>query len=283
MPNRATPFVPIMLAALVAASTPGSAEPAADECIGRPNAAPPAGSHWYYRIDRTSKRRCWFLGPEGAKVRREAAPRRAPAAVAARPASPPLVPPAPPVEAESAPAAQAGFASRWSDYPAYASASAGAPRHEPAVDNDTGSSVRSQQPLEERRHPEPQEQGEQEKMPLVWPVLSAAELDAAAPAPESALRLEYMLALLAAALAVAAILGQRMLNRSARSAPTQRRGRSEAPPAPPAVARMTPAAPVRRARPAGRGASAPAALDGSRDEVERRLLRLLHDWQRIAA
>ena len=45
------------------------AEPASDECKTRPGSSAPAGSHWYYRINRTDQRRCWFLGPEGAKVR----------------------------------------------------------------------------------------------------------------------------------------------------------------------------------------------------------------------
>ena len=51
---------------------------AADECIEKPNAPAPQGSHWYYRIDRATKRQCWYLGAEGAKVRapaREAATR----------------------------------------------------------------------------------------------------------------------------------------------------------------------------------------------------------------
>ena len=41
---------------------------AADDCISKPNTAPPQGSHWYYRVD-TNHRQCWYLGAEGAKVR----------------------------------------------------------------------------------------------------------------------------------------------------------------------------------------------------------------------
>jgi hypothetical protein len=65
---------------------------AADECIEKPNAPAPQGSHWYYRIDRASNRQCWYLGAEGAKVRapaREAATRvRTPAP---KPAPQPIV------------------------------------------------------------------------------------------------------------------------------------------------------------------------------------------------
>jgi hypothetical protein len=42
---------------------------AADDCVSKPNTTPPQGSHWYYRVDRTTHRQCWYLGAEGAKVR----------------------------------------------------------------------------------------------------------------------------------------------------------------------------------------------------------------------
>ena len=47
----------------------GRASHAADDCIPKPNAAPPQGSHWYYRTDRTMQRQCWYLKPEGEKAR----------------------------------------------------------------------------------------------------------------------------------------------------------------------------------------------------------------------
>jgi hypothetical protein len=40
---------------------------AADECLTKPNTLAPQGSHWYYRIDRTTHRQCWFLGVERGK------------------------------------------------------------------------------------------------------------------------------------------------------------------------------------------------------------------------
>jgi hypothetical protein len=42
---------------------------AADDCVSEPNTTPPQGTHWYYRVDRTTHRQCWYLGAEGAKVR----------------------------------------------------------------------------------------------------------------------------------------------------------------------------------------------------------------------
>ncbi|MBV8699412.1 MAG: hypothetical protein JO052_16370, partial [Bradyrhizobium sp.] len=35
---------------------------AADECLAGPNKQSPAGHHWFYRVDRSTKRHCWYLG-----------------------------------------------------------------------------------------------------------------------------------------------------------------------------------------------------------------------------
>jgi hypothetical protein len=37
---------------------------AADGCLSTPKGATPAGSHWYYRLDRVTKRQCWYLREE---------------------------------------------------------------------------------------------------------------------------------------------------------------------------------------------------------------------------
>jgi hypothetical protein len=79
MPKRII-FVPAMPAVLVIVLTSrsGGAKPAGDNCIAKPNSAAPQGSHWYYRVDRAANRRCWFLGPEGLKVRQTESPKRLP-------------------------------------------------------------------------------------------------------------------------------------------------------------------------------------------------------------
>src|SRR5437773_1944924 len=51
---------------------PSRAEPAVNECKTKPDSSAPAGSHWYYRVNRADQRHCWYLGPEGAKVRSQA-------------------------------------------------------------------------------------------------------------------------------------------------------------------------------------------------------------------
>jgi hypothetical protein len=80
-------FVPAILilplASISATAQTRLAEPAADECKAKPDSPAPAGSHWYYRVNRTDQRQCWYLGAEGRKVRsqvrEDAAPARTPA------------------------------------------------------------------------------------------------------------------------------------------------------------------------------------------------------------
>ena len=77
MPKRIT-CVAAIIAMLFIALTPrpGGAESAGDDCVAKPNSAAPQGSHWYYRVDRPANRRCWFLGPQGLKVRQAESPKR---------------------------------------------------------------------------------------------------------------------------------------------------------------------------------------------------------------
>jgi hypothetical protein len=41
---------------------------AAEECRARPDSTAPAGSGWYYRLNRADHRRCWFLGAKNASA-----------------------------------------------------------------------------------------------------------------------------------------------------------------------------------------------------------------------
>jgi hypothetical protein len=75
MPQRII-FVPAILVILLAAvSSSARTTLAAESCAGRPGSTAPQGEHWYYRLDRTLHRPCWYLGPEGAKVARAGSPR----------------------------------------------------------------------------------------------------------------------------------------------------------------------------------------------------------------
>jgi hypothetical protein len=111
MSNRSVKFAPALLAGVVAAAnlaamtdlraqviaaaeaaTPAT-QAAADSCLSAPQGATPSGSHWYYRIDRVTKRQCWYLREESDagedKFARAAPPASAPASAAEEPAAPP--------------------------------------------------------------------------------------------------------------------------------------------------------------------------------------------------
>jgi hypothetical protein len=61
-------------------------------CNAAPKPSAPAGSHWYYRTDRSQGRKCWYLAADGQKgkvvPRPAAADENADAAAAATPAAP---------------------------------------------------------------------------------------------------------------------------------------------------------------------------------------------------
>jgi hypothetical protein len=66
MSNRAA-FASILAGALLATVSLGAAR-SADDCLSAPNAPTAGGSHWYYRIERTTKRHCWYLREQGEKL-----------------------------------------------------------------------------------------------------------------------------------------------------------------------------------------------------------------------
>jgi hypothetical protein len=75
MPNRTAKFVSAIFACVLAGAplaTPSSG--AADDCLAAPKDETPDGSHWYYRIDRTTKRHCWYLREEGEQLSQTASP-----------------------------------------------------------------------------------------------------------------------------------------------------------------------------------------------------------------
>jgi hypothetical protein len=100
MSNRTAKFVSAIFASFLAgtavttlscdAARAGNEAQAADNCLAGPKGQTPAGGHWYYRIDHTTKRHCWYLGDEREKVARDARQEPAPPAkpVAANPVSP---------------------------------------------------------------------------------------------------------------------------------------------------------------------------------------------------
>jgi len=82
MSIRTAKFVSAIFASLVAGApfTTAShgAVPAAGDCLSAPTGQTPSDGHWYYRIDRATKRHCWHLGDEKATLSRVAPNNSAP-------------------------------------------------------------------------------------------------------------------------------------------------------------------------------------------------------------
>jgi len=59
-------FAPIALVATFLTSGVGvTANARADDCISAPNSPAPRGSHWYYRLDWATQRKCWYVRAPG--------------------------------------------------------------------------------------------------------------------------------------------------------------------------------------------------------------------------
>lgn len=77
MGNRAAKFVSTLVASIVAgaplaalsqnAPTASSTATAAADCLASPKGSAPQGQHWYYRLDRATKQKCWYLRVAGDK------------------------------------------------------------------------------------------------------------------------------------------------------------------------------------------------------------------------
>jgi len=73
MSHRTAKLLPVVLIGVLAgtALTLVPSRPAqAEECLSAPKAATPAGGHWRYRVERGTKRQCWYL----AETRKTSAP-----------------------------------------------------------------------------------------------------------------------------------------------------------------------------------------------------------------
>lgn len=177
MPRPMMFFVPAILimplATGLATLQTSLAEPAADECKTKPDSSAPAGSHWYYRLNRTDQRQCWYLGPEGRKVRSQAREGASPASSATPAAvrenapemtraTPAPMEPAQRITAEAASTGAPGGAEN------FAAPSSVLPKT-PDLDARAPATMSNS----DTEHHEPTEA--QEEMPLIWPVLTEAE------------------------------------------------------------------------------------------------------------
>jgi hypothetical protein len=293
MLNRLT-LIASSVAALIVAATliaqPGQAQTAAQaakkdaasECLSRPGGVAPRGSHWFYRLERPSGRRCWYLGAEGTKVRRATAAERK-AALAPAPLMEDEAPPLPrareradsrsvattdanAIDANTANTADANtaetnsvtaaqFSSAWP----LASNAGGPSNREPtagAGSNDAAETASA---------------GAQDEMPSVRPALAPAGAAAAGQPAEPAPGLGHLLLFLAASVAFIAIIVRSLLKLLSAS-----RMRSEPRPA------VQRAAPVIRTRSLERLASDQMAATATREGRPLRPLDIATRWDSVS-
>ncbi|MCP3399398.1 hypothetical protein [Bradyrhizobium sp. CCGB20] len=77
MGNRTAKFISALAGSIIAgaplaavsqnAPAATSTANAASDCLGSPKGVAPQGQHWYYRVERGTKRQCWYLRAEGGK------------------------------------------------------------------------------------------------------------------------------------------------------------------------------------------------------------------------
>jgi len=77
-----TGLVALLLLSGVGVSVPNTAR--AGDCLTAPNSPAPQGIHWYYRLDRTNQRKCWYLRAPAQPAQQAAAPAMSEAAPAAQ-------------------------------------------------------------------------------------------------------------------------------------------------------------------------------------------------------
>jgi hypothetical protein len=144
------------------------AEPAVDECKTKPDSSAPAGSHWYYRVNRAEQRHCWYLGPEGVKVRSQAregtsrVSRPTGTAVREDPPTQAMPPPMEPAQRTTAETASVAVAKDFAaSSPDLAKTPALTGREPTTISNSR---------MEDHEATEAYEE-----MPLIWPVLTEAD------------------------------------------------------------------------------------------------------------
>lgn len=215
-----------VLAAAALAAIPTGAR-AADECLTAPKGATPAGAHWYYRLEKGTKRKCWYLADEVSKATRTTSSAATPAAASPETPNPPAAKPK--TARKSVADARAELTTPEDDRPPLdattwppleSSATANAPRMDspPAIEPPAASEPVASQPQSwtmATRWPESNSAGAGSSPP---DERTAAALRAtAAPQEATADPIRIALIVLTAALLAAAIAGRLLLRRVRRA------------------------------------------------------------------
>ena len=65
-----------LVAALVMSGVGATVPARAEDCLAAPNSPAPQGTHWYYRLDWATQRKCWYTRAPAQPVQQAAAPAR---------------------------------------------------------------------------------------------------------------------------------------------------------------------------------------------------------------
>jgi hypothetical protein len=220
---RRTLFSALLTGSFAVISLTPSSRAGADDCLASPGAAVPAGTHWYYRVDRATQRHCWYLGAEGTRARVQTHQASAPAKPRAKPATPgasiqvtssDTAQDALPPSAMRDGATGQGTPTQDAGTAALFMGSADALKTPVSLDIASDDLQSSSAQTPPRSEPE-------DEMPLVWPVLTPAER--AATDQPSGSGFAHMAGLFAAFMGAAALIGMVLLRISTRRA-TRRSG-----------------------------------------------------------
>ena len=202
--------VPLAAVSQNAPSAPAAASTAnaATDCLASPKGIAPQGQHWFYRVERGTKRQCWYLRAEGAKENGKTATTAQTASSSPQPDSPPP---------QSVQNAHAEYVASQSAAAQQAPAAATAP---PATQPATAAGSEPQQPALAARRPDsntaaaqasqPAQDTADDAQPSAQPTASPAPVTLAAanvPADKPTGSVQMLLLVIGGALALAGVLG----------------------------------------------------------------------------
>jgi hypothetical protein len=209
---------------------------ASDDCLAGPNAAAPQGSHWYYRVDHTTHRECWYLGPEGKEVRAGAHQDGSPVrSRSSNKMSAQLASQTPaqaenakakgarPLAAEAVPAEITPGQAKTSEDNSVVNAMLWSALPTSTFSIDPGLASTG------NKHPEePSMTDSEDEMPLIWPILSPTELSAAQRQPEFPISFAQLGAVFAVVLGFVAMIGHMIFKPTAARRPSRSGSRNRA-------------------------------------------------------
>jgi hypothetical protein len=288
MPTRMALFVTAIFTIFLSAGF-GTAQAnyTADDCLAKPNATAPQGSHWYYRVDRMTRRECWYLGPEGKvrpPARQDASPARShPSKVSPQPVGQTPTPTEVAVPEVPAKAVRveiiSGQAQTSEENP---TAALFVPRSD--LPTSTVSIDRRSELMAHKDATKQPVMKLEDEMPLIWPILTPADLPAAGRQPEFTVSFPQLGAFIAAVLGLAAIVGRMIFKFSVRrrncSYSRDRRGSTGRTGKHGTPRFANTAAATRQANMARKAGKVPSPNDPMVD-YESSVRRLLHDLQRL--